>query len=164
MASMDPHHYDTDFDAAHTSPGYLLWLMSNKWQAEQRIALKPFDMTHVQFVLLACLVYAPRNENLTQVQLAARAKTDPMMTSQVIRKLEAKGLVQRTSSAQDKRAVSLVVTTQGIELVQRAIVAVEAVDEDFFGVLEKNMPHFVDMMRQLVWTPREKPHSQGNQS
>jgi len=143
-----------EFDAAHNSPGYLLWLMSNKWQAQQRVALKVFDLTHVQFVLLACLVYAPDSESLTQIQLAERAKTDPMMTSQVLRKLEAKCLVQRISSVQDKRAVSLTATAKGIELVDRAIVAVEAVDEEFFGALEADVPNFVAMMRQLVWTPR----------
>jgi DNA-binding MarR family transcriptional regulator len=151
---MTSHHLDTEFDAARDSPGYLLWLMSNKWQAQQRLALKPFDLTHVQFVLLACLVYAPGNESLTQIQLAERAETDPMMTSQVLRKLEAKGLVQRMSNPQDKRAVRLEATAKGIELVDRAIVAVEEVDREFFGVLEADMPNFVAMMRQLVWTPR----------
>jgi DNA-binding MarR family transcriptional regulator len=150
---------DTEFDAAHNSPGYLLWLMSNKWQAQQRLALKPFDLTHVQFVLLACLVYAPGNENLTQVQLAERAQTDPMMTSQVLRKLEAKGLVQRTSDAQDKRAVRLEATAKGIELVDRAIVAVETVDADFFDALETDVPNFVAMMRQIVWTSRNTPNN-----
>ena len=154
MTIMDLQHQNIEFDAAHNSPGYLLWLMSNKWQAQQRLALKPFDLTHVQFVLLACLVYAPNDKSLTQIQLAERAQTDPMMTSQVLRRLEAKGLVQRTSNVQDKRAVSLEATTQAIELVDQAMVAVEAVDRDFFGVLDTEAPNFVAMMRQLVWTPR----------
>lgn len=153
------NNLDVEYDAAHNSPGYLLWLMSNKWQAQQRLALKPFDLTHVQFVLLACLVYAPDKKRLTQAQLAERAQTDPMMTSQVLRRLEAKGLVQRTSNTQDKRAVDLEATAQGTELIDRAIVAVEAVDEDFFGILEAEVSNFVAMMRQLVWTPRTTPHN-----
>ena len=147
---MTSHHLDTQSDAARNSPGYLLWIMSNKWQAQQRLALKPFDLTHVQFVLLACLVYAPSNKSLTQIQLAERAETDPMMTSQVLRKLEAKGLVHRMSNPQDKRAVRLEATAKGIELVGRAIVEVEAVDREFFGVLEVDMSNFVAMMRQLT--------------
>lgn len=154
---MNPHHPDSEHDAARHSPGYLLWLMSNKWQARQRLALRPFDLTHVQFVLLACLVYAPGADSLTQRQLADRAATDPMMTSQVLRKLEAKGLVQRMSHARDKRAVTLAATAAGMEVVEQAIVAVEAVDAEFFGVLESDVPHFVRMMRQIVWTPRDTP-------
>jgi DNA-binding MarR family transcriptional regulator len=151
---MASHQEDTEFDAARDSPGYLLWLMSNKWQAQQRLALKPFDLTHVQFVLLACVVYAPGPEPLTQIQLAGRAETDPMMTSQVVRKLEAKGLVRRRASVLDKRAVSLEATVQGIDLANRALVAVESVDAEFFGALGAHVPKFVKMMRTLVWSPR----------
>lgn len=156
---MNLTNQNNEHDATHNSPGYLLWLMSNKWQAQQRLALKSFDLTHVQFVLLACLVYTPDDGPLTQAQLAERAQTDPMMTSQVLRKLEAKGLVQRTSDTRDKRAVSLRATVQGIQLIDRAIIAVEGVDKDFFGVLEAEMPNFVAMMRQLVWAPRNNPNT-----
>jgi MarR family transcriptional regulator, organic hydroperoxide resistance regulator len=148
------HQPETELEAVHDSPGYLLWLMTNKWQAQQRLTLKPFGLTHVQFVLLACLVYAPGKQSFTQIQLAERAQTDPMMTSQVLRKLEAKDLVQRTSSTEDKRAVSLKATSKGIKLVHRAIVAVEAVDREFFGVLETDAPNFVIMMRKLVFPPK----------
>jgi DNA-binding MarR family transcriptional regulator len=109
----------------------------------------------VQFVLLACLVYVPNNQSLTQIQLAERAQTDPMMTSQVLRRLEAKDLIQKTSSSEDKRAVNVEATSKGIELVHRAIVAVEAVDREFFGVLETDAPNFVIMMRKLVWRPND---------
>ena len=139
--------------SAPTSPGYLLWLMSNKWQAQQRRALKPFDLTHVQFVLLASLVYAPGGQKLTQIQLAERTETDPMMTSQVVRKLEAKGFIQRTPNIEDKRAFNLEATDKGTELTKRAIVAVEAVDSKFFEAIETDMSDFVEMMRKLVWTP-----------
>lgn len=154
MSSLDP---GADFDAAGHSPGYLLWLMSNRWQARQRSALKPFDLTHVQFVLLACLVYAPGDESLTQIQLAERAETDPMMTSQVIRKLEAKGHVRRTSHAQDRRAVRLEATAKGIERVGRALDAVEEVDRAFFGVLGADARKFTALMRKLVWGPGNSP-------
>lgn len=148
------HQQNPEADIVHDSPGYLLWLMSNMWQAQQRITLKAFDLTHVQFVLLACLVYAPNNQSLTQIQLAERAQTDPTMTSQVLRKLEAKNLVKRTSSTEDKRAVRLEATSKGIEVVKRAMVAVEAVDAEFFGVLQRDAPKFFTMMQKLVWTPR----------
>lgn len=140
--------------SAPTSPGHLLWLMSNKWQAQQRLALKPFDLTHVQFVLLATLVYGPDDQKLTQIQLAERAEADPMMTSQVVRKLEGKGLVQRTSSADDKRAFNLEVTNKGIELTSLAMEVVEAVDDEFFEAIEADMPDFVEMMQKLVWASK----------
>ena len=54
------------------------------------------------------------------------------MTSEVRRKLEAKGLIVRTVDAADTRARKLRVTSGGAELAVRAIAVVEAVDAAFF--------------------------------
>jgi DNA-binding MarR family transcriptional regulator len=134
---------------AGESPGFLLWQVTNRWQAAQRAALKPFDLTHVQFVLLASLTWLDVDGPVTQRRLADHAMTDPMMTSQVIRVLEARGLVERTAHPEDKRAWALVTTPAGIELVNRAIGAVESCDNTFFGVLGASLPRFSSSLRRL---------------
>jgi DNA-binding MarR family transcriptional regulator len=77
----------------------------------------------VQFVLLASLWWLEDHEHAspTQTQLAAQAGTDPMMTSQVLRKLEARGLLDRSADANDTRARRPCLTSRGRELVARAI-------------------------------------------
>ena len=140
----------TGFPEADDSPGLLLWRLSNEWQSKQRIALKPFGLTHVQFVLLGSLTYAVNDQEITQKQLAEFAHTDVMMTSQVIRKLEQKALVNRQSSKQDGRAITLVPTPAGIRLVNNAIVAVEEADKIFFEKVGKDLPQLVAFMRQLA--------------
>ena len=98
--------------------------------------MTPLGLTHVQFVLLASVAWLGHvDDALTQVKLAAHAKTDVMMTSKVLRTLESKGLVHRNAHPVDTRAKSLFVTTQGHELLTRAIKVVNAVDSEFFGVL-----------------------------
>jgi len=54
------------------------------------------------------------------------------MTSQVLRKLEAKGLIRRETDAADTRAKRLRATSRGAELAKQAIAAVEAADAKFF--------------------------------
>jgi DNA-binding MarR family transcriptional regulator len=127
---------------ADDSTGLLLWQVTNRWQAAQRAALKPFDLTHVQFVLLASLTWLDADGPVTQRQLADQAVTDPMMTSQVLRALEARGLVRRDAHPTDKRAWSLVATSTGRALANRANAVVEACDRDFFGVLAGDRPQF----------------------
>jgi len=61
---------DTRFGAASESTGLLLWQVGNRWQAEQRSTLKPFGLTHVQFVLLAALTWLGVDAPVTQKQLA----------------------------------------------------------------------------------------------
>jgi DNA-binding MarR family transcriptional regulator len=124
------------------STGLLLWQVTNRWQAAQRAALKPFDLTHVQFVLLASLTWLDVDGPVTQRLLADHAVTDPMMTSQVLRVLEMRGLVRRDAHPTDKRAWSLTATPTGRALANRANAAVEACDREFFGVLDNEKPRF----------------------
>jgi DNA-binding MarR family transcriptional regulator len=55
-----------------------------------------------------------------------------MMTSQVLRTLETRGLVSRTAHPTDSRARQLAVTAAGSALAGRAIAAVEDADRSFF--------------------------------
>jgi DNA-binding MarR family transcriptional regulator len=119
---------------ADESPGFLLWRVTNRWQAMIRRVLQPYDLTHVQFVLLATLAWLPPSP-VTQRSLADYAHTDPMMTSQVIRALEARALVRREPHPDDARARAVSITAAGVRLVNRANIAVEAADEQFFGRL-----------------------------
>lgn len=140
----------TEFQRAEDSPGLLLWQLSNKWQAKQRAALKTFGLTHVQFVLLATLTHAVDRSSFTQKQLAEYAQTDVMMTSQVIRKLEQKGLVLREPSKLDGRAFMLHPTPAGMQLANRAVKKVEEVDRLFFTAVGPELSSLVKMMRQLI--------------
>lgn len=58
----------TQFLGPQDSPGLLLWQLTNTWQADQWAALKPFDLTHVPFVLLATLTYGLGSTSFTQKQ------------------------------------------------------------------------------------------------
>lgn len=116
------------------SPGFLLWRATLEWQRRITTALQPLDLTHVQFVLLACTWWLEaRGDSPNQQTLARQAGTDIKMTSQVLRRLEAKGLLHRRVDPQDSRARKLDLTPAGAALAQRAIHAVEAVDAQVFG-------------------------------
>lgn len=116
------------------SPGFLLWHATLRWQRGIAQALAPLDLTHVQFVLLACTWWLnEQGENPTQIALAAQAGTDIKMTSQVVRALERKGLVTREVDADDTRARRVRVTKRGARLAPRAIAVVEGVDAGFFA-------------------------------
>jgi len=143
------HRLATAFSRSEESTGLLLWQVTNRWQAAQRAALKPFDLTHVQFVLLAALTWLGADGPVTQRHLADFAGTDPMMTSQVVRVLERRQLLFRSVHDTDGRAWSLSVTDGGAALVNRAIVAVEACDEAFFAPLGPARSPFTSALAAL---------------
>ena len=108
-------------------------------------------MTHVQFVLLASLwwLFDHGDDPPTQSRLAQQAGTDPMMTSQVIRKLETRGLVERTLDPTDSRARRLHLTAAGRTLVAQALADVEAADDRYFAALGPQREAFVQTLRML---------------
>lgn len=123
----------SDLPDAWSSPGFLLWRATLRWQRAMVEALKPFGITHVQFVLLASTWWLCENGGPPrQRDLAEHAGTDPMMTSQVVRALEKAGLVTRTPDPDDARAMRIAPTRAGKTLAPRTIAAVEAADRAFF--------------------------------
>lgn len=114
-------------------PGFLLWRVTLSWQREVVAALGPLGLTHVQFVLLACTYWLnQQGRTPNQATVAEQAGTDVKMTSQVLRTLEAKGLLVREPDPDDSRAKALRVTAAGADLTPRAMAAVERADAAFF--------------------------------
>lgn len=140
---------DSVYSEARQSPGLMLWRVTNAWQRAIRSALAPYDLTHVQFVLLAALAHADPEEPMTQRELADVAATDPMMTSQVVRTLARKGLVERGSHPADRRAVTVAPTPEGLALVNRAVHAVEDADRAYFAALGPEQTGFTRMLGAL---------------
>jgi DNA-binding MarR family transcriptional regulator len=146
-----PGDLDTQYPDAQSSLGLALWRALNAWQKHIRAALAPHDLTHVQYVLLASLTWMDRTKPVTQRELAQHAELDVMMTSQVLRTLEAKGYIRREPHPDDRRAISLQPTTQGITLVNLATHDVECADADYFAVLAQTQREsFLVALHQLV--------------
>ena len=121
---------------AWDSPGFLLWHATLRWQRAMVEALAPLDLTHTQFVLLASTWWLAEHDGPPrQRDLAEHAGTDPMMTSQVVRTLEGKGLLARDVDHEDRRAWRLRLTPEGAALAMKAVRAVEDADAAYFAQL-----------------------------
>jgi DNA-binding MarR family transcriptional regulator len=130
---------NTRYDDAPASPGFVLWQVASLWQRSLRGALEEAGLTHAQFVLLASAGWLEAESNarsgapVTQADIAAHARTDAVMTSEVLRTLERKGFVRRLAHPSDARAKRIELSAAGRRVAQRAVALVEAADEAFFG-------------------------------
>jgi DNA-binding MarR family transcriptional regulator len=138
---------------AGESPGFLLWRVTQRWQRTIVAALRPLDLTHAQFVLLMSTYYLARGGGApSQREVADHTEADVMMTSQVLRTLEKRGLVTRSPDPTDARIKRLAVTPTGTKLARRAQAAVEKADRTFFEGTA-NQPALLQHLRQLAgWT------------
>jgi DNA-binding MarR family transcriptional regulator len=143
------------FRSAWDSPGFLLWHASLRWQRKMAAALRPMALTHVQFVLLASTWWlATHGRQPSQRELADHAGTDVMMTSQVVRALQAKGLITREANEHDPRALRLALTRQGEKVAHLALAAVEYADDDYFRAVQ-DTPRLVGALRALAGRPQK---------
>jgi len=141
----------TRFSGPDESPGFLLWRVTLAWQRAMRAALAPHDLTHVQFVLLASLWWLEGHSGPpSQQRLAEHAGTDPMMTSQVLRKLADRDLISREVDPSDTRARLLSLTEPGKALVSRAMKDVEDADAAYFAGLGSQHQAFVRGLTRLL--------------
>lgn len=141
----------TRFHGPEQSPGFLLWQVSTLWRRQVEAALATLELTHPQFVLLANLGWLARHgKSVTQVELARHCGTDITMTSQVLRALERKGLIERKQQEGNERSKFPSLTPSGGKLIEKAIPLVEAVDADFFKKLGRNQAKYVELLQTLV--------------
>ena len=139
----------TRFAGPGESPGFLLWHATLRWQRVMTATLAPLGLTHVQFVLLASTWWLNSQGNEpSQQDVATHAGTEIRMTSEVLRALEAKGLIVRATDPHDSRARALRTTGAGRSLARRAIKAVESADAAFFDGVAR--PQFVRALRTLA--------------
>ncbi|MFA6916875.1 MAG: MarR family transcriptional regulator [Parachlamydiales bacterium] len=138
-------------EGPEVSPGFMLWHISSVWRSRIELALKPYDLTHPQFVVLATLGWLTRGgEKVTQRAIGKMAGLDPNTASQIIKGLEKKNLIIREASL-DARAKNPLLTKRGKQVLSIALPAVEKCDAVFFEVLtDKELSNFLKTFQKLV--------------
>jgi DNA-binding MarR family transcriptional regulator len=151
MADASPFKHER----ADDSLGFLLFKLTTRWQQTLAEIFERFGVTQTQYAILASLRWhETQHQSVTQTGVAAHARLEAMTLSKAIRKLEADGLVHREPSASDSRAMVVRLTPKGRRLVQQAVVAVEAADEAYFGVLSaRKQTALRALMRELIEMP-----------
>lgn len=134
-------------DSPAAARGALLERVATHWLLELRSALAQLDLTPAQFRLLVAAAWlTSRGAGIRQSDISAHANADPVMTSEVLRTLERRGLISRTPHPTDKRARSVAVTSTGGALADRAIRLVDATETRFF---DAGLPEFGTLAKAL---------------
>ena len=98
----------------NANSGYLLLRAAQQYRLEIAKVLQPYNITPTQFFILMSIWYqAQHTAPPTQVLVAEHAAIDINVTSQVVRKLLARGLIQRSVKPDDSRAYVLTLTPAG---------------------------------------------------
>ncbi len=105
-----PAVYDRDAYVHEASVGLLLRRVTDSLRQQIDRRLAAHDLTHAQWMPLFKIA---KGEAVTMVVLARDMCLDPGATTRALDRLEAKGLVRRERSQDDRRVVNLVATEAG---------------------------------------------------
>ena len=109
-------------DAVYTKPGYLFRRMQQIAVAIFMEECRAFDLTPVQY---AALVAIQTHPGIDATRLSAVIAFDRSTLGSVIERIEAKGLVERKASPDDKRIKLLHLTRSGAALLREIVPAVD---------------------------------------
>lgn len=116
------------------SAGFWLHHAALTWRTALDARLRPLDLTHTQFMLLATAGWLQQVSGPpTQQEVADHAGTDRQMTSRVVRTLQERGMLIRTQDPADGRIYRLGLTPHGRAVAGRAIEVAGELDREFFG-------------------------------
>jgi len=146
-----PKEIEFHFKNPSDSPGYLLGQVTMLWQRNHKKVLDPLDLTQTQFVLLAALGWLSKKNNfVTQIDIANQSNSDRMMVSKVLRTLEEKAFLTRQEHPTDTRAKVIKLTDNGSKVLQKALIAIENADIDFFSAISNDLKLFNQNMQKLI--------------
>lgn len=123
-------------DYERPTTGALVWHLAMRWRAAVDRAVAPLGLTHAQYSALASLrALTARGESPSQRRLAAYTGLEPVYVSKLVRALERSGLVVRVPDPTDARAVQLMLTDHGGEVVDQAMSVVRTLDGELTSSL-----------------------------
>ncbi|GAB3191156.1 MarR family winged helix-turn-helix transcriptional regulator [Hydrogenophaga aquatica] len=110
--------------------------------------VQDLNLTPVQYGALQTVHNQP---GIDQRTLASRIALDTSTTAGVVDRLEARGLLQRSLSPEDKRVRLLTITPEGAELLRQALPGVLRAQEQILAPLSPQQRQtFVELLNLLV--------------
>jgi DNA-binding MarR family transcriptional regulator len=112
---------------------YKLVEISNKLEMAIKKALRPFDLTHAQLNVL--YVLAGRSpEKINPADIREHLIVSNPDVTRMVDRLVARKWVHRETCPENRRKVDLTITSEGLEVFERAHYAAKAAVRDFFSL------------------------------
>lgn len=139
----------------HTMPGHLIRRLNQISTAlfMDHMAQAGLNLTPVQYAALSAIRNHP---GIDQATVAGLVAYDRATLGKVIDRLDARGLVRRTTSRSDRRAKALSLTAEGAQLLSEARSRVEALQPEILAGLDaEEAQTFVALLKKATMAGNE---------
>lgn len=99
----------------------------------------------------AILIHLDHHEYLTQVELVERIHVRPSTASVALQKMEADGLITRSTSTEDQRCIQVKITEAGKKICEEGRTQVQKLDADLTSEIgEEELRITKEVLRKLI--------------
>lgn len=133
------------------------FMFTFNWLKEYQVRLfKPFGLTLQQYNILRIL-RGSGNGPLNQKEVKRRMLDKMSDVSRLIKRMEKKKLIISTINDSDRRNMDIVLTQEGLNLLERIDAALPVLDKVFKDFKEGDMKNFEDLLAKMRSTKFPKP-------
>ena len=128
----------------------LIWQTSNLWQSKVRQTLRDSEITLNEYLILETIyLLQQKNINMTQQDICKNASIDRSVVSIRVSKLQDKELILK-KEPKDKRSDSLILTSEGKNLINNTIESIKDLENDLFDKLGSEIFNFTNSLKLLL--------------
>ena len=128
----------------------LIWQTSNFWQSKVRQKLKQSNITLNEYLILETIyLLQQKNINITQQDICRNASIDRSVVSIQVSKLQDKALILK-KKPKDKRSDSLILTSEGNNLINNTIHRIKELENEIFDKLGSEIFNFTNSLKLLL--------------
>lgn len=137
------------------NPGFLIRRMQQVSVSIFLKQLRDLDITPLQYTILRIIESRP---GIDQITVASEAVLDTSTVKDIVARLEAKGLVARQTSKEDRRKRSVSVTPSGTSLLAEARPRVRRAQQELLAPLpEPERDKLLDLLQRLLAAHEDAP-------
>ena len=130
--------------------GLLIWQTSNLWQSRLRNKISKYNISFNEYLIIETIYNLSKNlTDISQVDIVKHSFIDKSVVSAKLTQLNMKKLIKKMTP-NDNRSNKLILTNEGINIIEKIIEDVIATESDFFSKLNQETFNFINSLKLLL--------------
>tara|TARA_Y100000768_G_C23963969_1_gene676888 strand:- start:286 stop:747 length:462 start_codon:yes stop_codon:yes gene_type:complete len=130
--------------------GLLIWQTSNLWQSKLRNKLSKYNISFNEYLIIETIYNLSLTSNdISQVDIVKNSFIDKSVVSAKLNQLNRKKLIKKVTP-NDNRSNKLILTNEGIKIIESIIDEIIKTESNFFGKLNQETLNFINSLKLLL--------------
>ena len=130
--------------------GLLIWQTSNLWQSRLRNKISKYNISFNEYLIIETIYNLSKYlTDISQVDIVKHSFIDKSVVSAKLTQLNRKKLIKKMTP-NDNRSNKLILTKEGINIIEKIIDDVIATESYFFSKLNQETFNFINSLKLLL--------------